>query len=1264
MLKFLKSLFIKDEQKIESLNSFGRGGTYIGGGIKKEDNVVESLGFLETTELSCVSCTPVRVVSKLDKNLNETSTTIYTQDDLSIELEDLQANQTLKFGDSEKEEPLISDCVKTRELVIRLDNSQNITGNTTFLSRTRNWTLQSWCINDVDVLGGVPVNLGAFANYTLQNNALVNLFNSNDPYNGGDWQNVNRPAREWRGQEVRHCNPEVVYGPATFTDTTGLTAILNPYEREDAIERCYDRVVVREPYTNKLKTKFLDTKDAGIEYDVDPTCCVKCDYEFPDPIKMDTSCTIGEESILCDENEKFVRTYTICNGVTEFQNYTFASWVSAVDPDGLVTYTPIVSSLQICPDCNLISSRCILDTTTNTKYKENIYDCDGIASTVILDQDDNITTLENEYIYCDEVADGPFCDKDLDYYTNLNIENSSETIETSKHFISLNFSPPSTLPTGSSITWNGSTVTIPSDIEFDETPCNDNSTATSQSFVDWVNAQFSGAQFEYVPGSGCDAIWACGPWSLNLGGTVVDGQSVLDIDPDFPDALCTIESVNNGGIDVNDFKGFGELVRLDQCTFNQLARLPQVAEIKGCLNNEINEEINNPHSINSNGWIFADETDELSILFNQAITNGNETITMFYDNDRDGVCESTYTFNVSALSYNGTNDRWEISDNSHNWTQSQEGIVCSIESGVKVGVKILQKINPVTLDIDLLRVFSLDGQTEYTNIENLEFDCGSIRTCFENTGICKCLPVGVATGDSFTYINADNNTDISFSNNTTTIKWSIELGQEADADATGPFINDCINNGGVASMTITDAEGNVFTFDADTLISDGTATGGWVFQGNATSGTGSGKLRQVVINCSEGGTGSGKAYLYRDCENDAEEWRFEDGTKLSEEQLASLEECKDCPIDIIQIIRCSTETLPPVSTGDQILTIAKRDCDNVILDSTNYLLSTGEELSVAVLTEDCDPAPDVETIRGCITDTNGINWTVIAIIDPDTNEPINTFYVNQSNLEIGTPSGEEDEWTDCSTDCLDTEIICYCVVSKGVVKGETKGKSKETQENKPGKILEVCEERRYDCSGEHVFSTFLYQGKQFSQEQFDKANLQIVPCNTPDKTYTAGAVTCATEVVDGTTIVLNVTVFTNESDPTDTFTQYTLADDYPSIGDLGDLYTPTDENNVTACPPGSITETEECYEALVDIKGVANAGDTITVIATTNTIAGTTYYVITHSSSGSEVYSGGDPVGDAGIDVNDAATWNGPVDCQPLVEEGKKVIACKDYCQE
>lgn len=165
------------------------------------------------------------------------------------------------------------------------------------------------------------------------------------------------------------------------------------------------------------------------------------------------------------------------------------------------------------------------------------------------------------------------------------------------------------------------------------------------------------------------------------------------------------------------------------------------------------------------------------------------------------------------------------------------------------------------------------------------------------TSICACY--GDQSGEGSTpleYVNQDNSTDVTASQNTNTIKWEIDLGGQDESDASGAYIADCIANGGEATIVWTDLDDNSFTFVADTVVGDGTGNGGWGFTGIGDS-SGSAKVATATITCSaeDSELGSGVACKWVGCDANGEtiiEWRdkFTDEL-LTGEQISTLAEC-------------------------------------------------------------------------------------------------------------------------------------------------------------------------------------------------------------------------------------------------------------------------------------------------------------------------------------------------------------------------------------
>lgn len=328
-----------------------------------------------------------------------------------------------------------------------------------------------------------------------------------------------------------------------------------------------------------------------------------------------------------------------------------------------------------------------------------------------------------------------------------------------------------------------------------------------------------------------------------------------------------------------------------------------------------------------------------------------------------------------------------------------------------------------------------DGKivVDITKLEEKPCPSGEVD-CGQPTGDCRCYGGDGSSSSDYTYVNSDNETEGSFSMNDTTIKWSVG-GGDGSLDGSIPYIDDCINGGGEATITITDTEGNTVVFVADTILQSSET--GAAYTGSGPGGF-SGKIREVSISCSnnEGGN-SGKACSFIDCD-DVVTWKdSKTGLTLTVEECETLVECTvpvtiepPCEENIISLIACAAETVEgQAEIDDQILTVAVQDCEGLIIRSTQYNITQGNsELTEAVLTTDCDPQPDVEQIRECIVDSEGVLWTQLVVIDSDGTALGDPIYINQETLAIGTPSGEPKEWSSCIPEAIDFEESKVCGV--------------------------------------------------------------------------------------------------------------------------------------------------------------------------------------------------------------------------------------------
>ncbi len=282
------------------------------------------------------------------------------------------------------------------------------------------------------------------------------------------------------------------------------------------------------------------------------------------------------------------------------------------------------------------------------------------------------------------------------------------------------------------------------------------------------------------------------------------------------------------------------------------------------------------------------------------------------------------------------------------------------------------------------------------------------------------------------YVNSDNTTELSASQNDTTIKWQLSPGQEQDADDFSEAIEACIASGEIANITWTDQDGTTVAFAADTSIG---AAPNYAFTGTS-SGSWSGKVNRATLVCGEGATASGgTAQMWvGGCETDPVWKDCETGAELTAEEVATLAECAptgcvevcpDCPNETVQVIVCADEDAEGVTAGDQILLAAVRDCEGVLQSSIGYNLSEGNAEVAVPSTSACDPEPEVEEVRECLVDSAGVQWTQLVIVQADLSQS-DPIFINSDTLAIGTPAGEPEKWTACEVPG-NTHLIEGCV---------------------------------------------------------------------------------------------------------------------------------------------------------------------------------------------------------------------------------------------
>ena len=297
--------------------------------------------------------------------------------------------------------------------------------------------------------------------------------------------------------------------------------------------------------------------------------------------------------------------------------------------------------------------------------------------------------------------------------------------------------------------------------------------------------------------------------------------------------------------------------------------------------------------------------------------------------------------------------------------------------------------------------------------------------CGTPTGDCRCYGSDVGPND-YVYVNSDNETEGSFSNNLNTLKWDVG-GGDGSLDGSIPYIDDCINGGGVAAITILDSAGSTVIFEADSIISSTSPTASY---GGTGLGSFSGKILEVTISCSTNPPSEGKACAFKQDDGSIKWFDTKTGVELTLEDCETLQECatdlelqENCETDLIEFVSCSTEATPEVAIDDKILTVAVQDCEGTILSSKQYNVSQGNVLlTQPVNSTDCNPEPDVTETEECILDIAGQRWTEITIVQDATVEVI---YVNQITLDLGIPAGDPSEWATCAETARYLKEVCY-----------------------------------------------------------------------------------------------------------------------------------------------------------------------------------------------------------------------------------------------
>lgn len=300
------------------------------------------------------------------------------------------------------------------------------------------------------------------------------------------------------------------------------------------------------------------------------------------------------------------------------------------------------------------------------------------------------------------------------------------------------------------------------------------------------------------------------------------------------------------------------------------------------------------------------------------------------------------------------------------------------------------------------------------------------------TPIGKSLCYGSGGGSS-SYADTDNNTDGTFSigggTSNPDMKWEVQSPPNEGLGAFTLDVVDCINSGETAVLTLTDANGLVFTYNATGVGATGNpdGSGSWYFTGPGSPASGSGKLSSATLTC--GSSAMGEACNYLECSTGDIIWLdIITGDTLSSEQIATLEECPtaaDCDITSVEQTVCAAETTGEATIGDFIFIVTSVDCENVVQSQQMYNVSNANApISGPLLTESCSPEPNTQQIRECFIDSVSIEWTQVNIVEVPSGIVLFTLYYDAQG-QLGTPSGSVTSWTSCATD-EDFELLVVC----------------------------------------------------------------------------------------------------------------------------------------------------------------------------------------------------------------------------------------------
>lgn len=341
------------------------------------------------------------------------------------------------------------------------------------------------------------------------------------------------PEMAYRYVQINACPTCVAIKRAKVISVNG-----NPFERDlvvafkPGIEFRYD---LCQDCGKEGTLYYQGTDEEVLEADL-PVCLFDCGEQIPSPPEAGCNFTLVEacdqgviDPITGDPKPIFIQ-YADCG------SGSLVDVIYELDADGgLVEYTPVGPV----DDCNG-NPPDVPEPEIQTEDLEKVEICidNGDGTFTSGWQVTRVDSDSNEFVTYED-ATGVITTPGSFTIGGCTAECTECGEEVVREFITIGFNPPDSFPNGTTITYNGVTINVPDGQLFDESPDNPNGVPGSIPWIQFLNDNFPGSNAAFVPTSGQDSTWMCGVWEINAPGLgVISSQSILDVDPDFPDAIC------------------------------------------------------------------------------------------------------------------------------------------------------------------------------------------------------------------------------------------------------------------------------------------------------------------------------------------------------------------------------------------------------------------------------------------------------------------------------------------------------------------------------------------------------------------------------------------------------------------------------------------------------------------------------------------------------------------------------------------------------